>query len=92
VIYTLAELDEEIDWYHLHYEADEYHSLYGVVEIVEENQRGEDNEGELYKVVTLNGQTFMKTGYYQSYEGAVWDGPLVQVEKREVLREEWVEV
>jgi hypothetical protein len=90
--FTLTDLDCAINWYYLHYEEDEVSTPYGLVEIVEENQRGENNEGELYKVVRLNGQTFKKTGYYQSYEGAVWDGPLVQVEKREVLRKEWVEI
>jgi hypothetical protein len=89
---NLAELDDAIDWYILHYEEDETYTPFGLVEIVEENQRGEDNEGELYKVVSLGDLTFMKTGYYSSYEGAVWDGPLVQVEKREVLREEWVQI
>jgi hypothetical protein len=92
VSYSLTDLDCAINWYHLHYEADEFETAYGLVEIVEENERGEDNEGEMYKVVRLNGETFKKTGYYQSYEGVVWDGPLTRVERKLVTREEWVEV
>jgi len=92
MMFTLVELDDEINWRRLHYETDEVYTAFGLVEVVDENQRGEDNEGELFKVIRLNDLTFMKTGYYQSYEGPTWDGPLVQVEKREVTREEWVEV
>jgi len=92
MMFTLVELDDEINWRRLHYETDEVYTAFGLVEVVDENQRGENNEGELFKVIRLNDLTFMKTGYYQSYEGPTWDGPLVQVEKREVTREEWVEV
>ena len=99
--FTAAELDSAIEnfrawedgWDFLHYEEYELPTTLGLVKQVE---HGKDYVAEyefsLWMIVTLDGRFFKKTGYYASFDGAHWDGELVEVEKKQVTREEWVEV
>lgn len=80
-------------WSWLHYESDViYTSLGKVTRLETDKAYRAEYEFDMYMIIEVQGRTFKKSGYYASYDGQHWDGDLVEVEKREVTREEWVEI
>lgn len=99
VPFTLNELDEFLSkgydgWYSLGNEDPSFiETPYGLVEVVEIDQSYvEEATFDAWMIVSLNGKLYQKFGAYMSYDGHTWDGRLIRVEKKPVMREEWVEV
>jgi len=55
------------------------------------NSSGEDSESRTL-VFTVDGRFFRKTGYYDSWESADWDGELVEVEPKQVYTTVYEEI
>lgn len=97
--FTADELNEELSrgydgWLSIgNHDPDTFDSSFGLVEIVDEGESYRaEYEFDKFLVVKVDGRLFKKSGYYASYDGTHWDGSLVEVEKKLVSREEWVEV
>lgn len=62
----------------------------GTFEFIEtESQYDEAGDLDYKLVFSLDGQTFVKEGYLDSWSGGVWDGPLYEVTKVTKTVEVW---
>ncbi len=66
----------------------------GHIQYIEESGVASDESGRLSIVFSFTApdsdtRYFMKHGYHSSWDGNDWDGTIVEVEKKEVIKYEW---